>query len=755
MKKLLVFLSFLLFSVSVFAQDTIATKIDAIVHRRTSTDTITPEKLNSVLKSLNYQAITINANSAKNTVVTIGSTLFSTGNTPYAGQFVKENGSSTITCFIDKDGNRLPVNVQPDLTGYATTTQLASKADASSLSNYATTTQLASKADNSALSNYATTTQLSSKADNSTLSNYATTTQLSSKADASSLSNYATTTQLSSKADASSLSNYATTTQLASKADNSALSNYATTTQLGSKADNSALSNYATTTQLGSKADNSALSNYATTTQLATKADAGAFVQVDNSNVYYVDKLYTGSLNGTSFNSQLGNAKRGSRFYPFPDIYSARNRAATDLNNGVVSTGLIIVAPGNSFNITDYPNAINTKEFGLTETVTTSPNSASLAYNNLSYQLYGSKLDFGNFSFIYATSPISFKMEGGTLVHGNDDWAFQILNKASKIKIYADTILNPSNTQIFISSIAVIDFKADVMKFKITPECDFGNSDSTNRQEIKFQVNQLDGGLAYNNNDYAYKSNDWSPLLNLYYCNNKTIYSSFGNYRNHSTYGSVLAQFGNYRDQTVITNSVVNLNVDNIENTIDSIFTSNPFPVALRVQRSKKSSINVNIKKGIFSNGLLDITNLQGSTPVQFDSSSFNLYCGDCKIDVTQTTNPSVPFFFNVPNLTSSKVKIEGDYTSNLKNPMMIVTSGIIEIKGTFRQLAANQPVLNIATGATVICNNCNLIAPSGVTNSVIGGGKLICVNGYSNVAVASTITTTGSMSILSDLTGH
>ena len=52
----------------------------------------------------------IEENAAKNTVVSISSILFATGNTPYAGKFVRENGGSVITCFIDKIGVKHEIN---------------------------------------------------------------------------------------------------------------------------------------------------------------------------------------------------------------------------------------------------------------------------------------------------------------------------------------------------------------------------------------------------------------------------------------------------------------------------------------------------------------------------------------------------------------------------------------------------------------------------------------------------------------------
>ncbi len=54
----------------------------------------------------------VEANAAKSTVVDIQSILTTTGNTPYAGKFVRENGGTMITCFIDKQGVRHDINVK-------------------------------------------------------------------------------------------------------------------------------------------------------------------------------------------------------------------------------------------------------------------------------------------------------------------------------------------------------------------------------------------------------------------------------------------------------------------------------------------------------------------------------------------------------------------------------------------------------------------------------------------------------------------
>ena len=144
---------------------------------------------------------------------------------------------------IELSGNKSLAELGIQAKGdYATKSELASKADTSTLSSYATT-----EAMNSALANKADTSALDGKANKSTTLNGYGITDAYTKAEVDG--------KLANKADTSALSSYATTesmnSALASKADTSALSSYATTESVSST--------YATKSELANKADTSAL----------------------------------------------------------------------------------------------------------------------------------------------------------------------------------------------------------------------------------------------------------------------------------------------------------------------------------------------------------------------------------------------------------------------------------------------------------------------------------------------------------------
>jgi hypothetical protein len=89
--------------------DSVETFIDNTISLTPTTDPskkVDGVKGRTLFKMLNNRVKTVEVNGVKNSVVDIPSILTATGNTPYAGKFVRENGSVRITCFIDKQGNK-------------------------------------------------------------------------------------------------------------------------------------------------------------------------------------------------------------------------------------------------------------------------------------------------------------------------------------------------------------------------------------------------------------------------------------------------------------------------------------------------------------------------------------------------------------------------------------------------------------------------------------------------------------------------
>ena len=172
------------------------------------------------------------------------------------------------------------------------------------LNDYATTEQLATKANTSALTDYVKNTEFADKFDTNLTSAMAANgtigTVLAAKADASELSGYATTEQLATKANTSALTDYVKNTEFTDKFDTNLTSAMAANGTIGKvlseKADASALNDYVANNAFAGKFNtnltNAMAANGTIGTALAVKADTSSVV------------LNSGN-SSTSFNSML------------------------------------------------------------------------------------------------------------------------------------------------------------------------------------------------------------------------------------------------------------------------------------------------------------------------------------------------------------------------------------------------------------------------------------------------------------------
>ena len=95
--------------------DSVDVAIDANIPLIPTTDPtkkLDGPRARGLFKMFNNRTKTVESNTIKNTVVDVLYTVAQTGNTALTGRFVRENGNTLITCFVDKQGTKHLINAK-------------------------------------------------------------------------------------------------------------------------------------------------------------------------------------------------------------------------------------------------------------------------------------------------------------------------------------------------------------------------------------------------------------------------------------------------------------------------------------------------------------------------------------------------------------------------------------------------------------------------------------------------------------------
>ena len=298
--------------------------------------------------------------------------------------------TSALAAEANKTAVKNAVTGSGVLSDYATTEQLATKANTSALNDYVKNTEFADKFDTNLTSAMAANgtigTALAAKANASELSGYATTEQLATKANTSALNDYVKNTEFAGKFDTNLTSAMAANgtigTALAAKANAGALNNYVLKddfddefdtnltnamkstgtigTALAAKADASELSGYATTEQLATKANTSALNDYVKNTEFAGKFDTNltsAMAANGTIGTALAAKANASELSGYATTEQLATKANTSALNDYVKNTEFAGKFDTNLTSAMAATGTIgtaLAAKANASTLNDY-----------------------------------------------------------------------------------------------------------------------------------------------------------------------------------------------------------------------------------------------------------------------------------------------------------------------------------------------------------------------------------------------------------------
>jgi hypothetical protein len=517
---------------------------------------------------------------------------------------------------------------------------------------------------------------------------------------------------------------------------------------------------------------NGIATQYSVSTNYALKSDIGK----DAATFYFVDRNWTGTRGGASWLTQANKSIRGSRAFPFADIWQARDSAIAARRRNEITSAVIYTLAGNSFSFAedtstlfstvDYKIPIDPTRavqfWGNANTDSTSTKTSNLAYRDLVYffeentSLYNytasqSILTRDNILFSTGNSYVGGECHNHKIT-GNlhyESWYGQNstsnpLNRTSQeINIGSTTKGFKFELYDYISrrgfgatSIMGISAQLNIKNqwFSKTRN-NYFSSNNTNFDNIYFNVKDYRIGGAYT--DASFDVNDYWGGLFLG-GTNKNFYMNFENVMQDCGESVFLAGYG-YGGVSAPTNSTWFLNIKNLKyhGTLSNpIGTPSGFFNCATISRPFNVIANIdNIETAL---PLIELAGIVDSSNIIFD-------CPNVFANATYS-GMSSSGVFNISNTGAKTViKIKGKYKSKGFGSIINVISGsgTIIIEGDF-QTIDDKPIINITNGFTgKLFVNGKLIVGSQIASptsaSIAGTGTVIIQSCVSNVSATAT----------------
>lgn len=471
---------------------------------------------------------------------------------------------------------------------------------------------------------------------------------------------------------------------------------------------------------------------------------------VASSNIYYVGKQFSGLANSTNpeYTKQLAKAIRGDLRRVFPDPWSALERAKSDISTNVVSSAIIYILPGQSFTYGDATSSNNGQaDFTLTafavDKTVTSGTKAQVLLNHPNVEYYFS--EGSSMSNHCSTYPIPLFNLTGTIkevikVSGKGNF-YNYFGESRTIE--AEFITSTNNkAELFFEANSVNMQQWHI--FRLT-KCRLANIEVSNittagAMIVEFNNENVADTVTINFKSDIIKSGEgfFGPYVDYWY--GILLQNGGPTYANFDIGQIEYKEAGSFvRTSMSITNSIVNIKIDNAKHIISSqgyLGGSNGCFIDLSTALSPTGLVNEqNNQFNIFiGNYVGDYPVLRWAGLAKSSGAANNIaafHCGSCvtKSDKPTILIPSGGAGFGNVNPSASFLKLTGSYKSTGNNAIYVtgVTSRIDIDASLSTDLASgvwNSNAINVSTinlNGTLKNLTSNTVFAAGSTLPVIG----------------------------------
>jgi hypothetical protein len=451
-------------------------------------------------------------------------------------------------------------------------------------------------------------------------------------------------------------------------------------------------------------------------------------IRKDAKAVFYVDKQY--STQAEMVAQDLA-ALKGVSNRPYATPYSAKKAAIAELAANPSSSVVIVIARGNSFTNADYISILHdvTVSMGGVNYIS----GAELAFHGITYVMYGATIQtpLMNAIFLAAQATNGFAVKKAVFCGGkftdagynssaqSNIYFFDIEEGAGSPSRHAGRMLS-GDAGIKVFSCTTMNTGL-LVGDKWYDAAQAGNSSAT-RDTLRYSCLKL----ISNPND--------GFIANFSKISNKDVIVSIQQFQ----YKRHFLDFGHFsgvaNDGTLggIENSTVSLVVENAVTEAGYVYAIDGSNAFINATNNKNSRLNAEL----CDLGTITVPKFLWVYGIQ-ESNLYRIKNG--KVKIVNPTLSDTPFSLA---LSTSKMVLEGwEIESDVANTLITLSSGTLVLKNCkIIQNALGKNMFNIAAGANLVLENCQLVNADRVTPLTTGTGTVLSKNSTSNVAIGTAL---------------